>query len=65
MSLAIEMLSKQGYIPSTCTLPEELAFPLVMAEISAGRNPCWGCSLDRAVCNGQPRRPGDEEASDE
>jgi hypothetical protein len=53
---AIRILSQQGYVPSTCTLPAPVAFPLIMSEVGAGRSPCWGCNHDRAVCHGEPKR---------
>ena len=48
------MMIEQGYVPSTCTLPVELAGPLIWSEISAGRDPCAGCRHDRSVCGGRP-----------
>ena len=50
------MMIQQGYVPSTCTLPEELAGPLIWQEINAGRSPCWGCEADRSECHGQPQQ---------
>lgn len=49
------MLAQQGYVPLTCTLPEPLAFPLGIAEVTAGRSPCDRCNMNRAVCKGKPR----------
>lgn len=46
---------QQGYVPSTCTLPDPPAGMLIWQEINAGRNPCWGCNHDRSVCKGQPK----------
>lgn len=54
-----DMMIQQGYVPKTCTLPIELAGPLIWAEVNKGRSPCWGCNADRDVCKGQPKR--DEE----
>lgn len=51
-----DLMIKQGYVPPTCTLPEEYAGPLIYQEVSAGRSPCWGCNGDRLVCHGQPKR---------
>lgn len=45
----------QGYVPKTCTLPEETAGGLIYAEVLAGRSPCWRCNADRSVCGGQPK----------
>jgi len=50
-----QLVVEQGYIPSTCTLPDELAFALVMSEEEAGRRACWGCNDDRRVCKGEPK----------
>ena len=45
---------KQGYVPRTCLLRGAL----VLAEIKAGRNPCWGCASHRENCDGQtPVKP--------
>ena len=51
-----DLMIQQGYVPSTCTLPDEYAGVLVYSEIKAGRSPCWGCNADRSVCHGQPGR---------
>lgn len=51
-----ELMIQQGYVPATCTLPAEMAGPLIYAEVSEGRSPCWGCNDDRAICKGQPKR---------
>ena len=55
MKTGKELAIAQGYIPSTCTLPEELAFALVMSEERAGRRACWGCNDDRRICMGEPK----------
>jgi len=44
------MAKMQGYVPQTCLL----GGVVVMAEVSAGRNPCWGCAGPRARCHGKP-----------
>jgi len=55
MGTGKQLVVEQGYIPSTCTLPDELAFTLVMSEEEAGRRACWGCNHDRRVCLGKPK----------
>ena len=50
-----ELMIQQGYVPPTCTLPEELAGALIYSEVSAGRDPCAGCNADRFVCRGRPK----------
>lgn len=57
---AKQAMIRQGYVPETCTLPVDVAAPLIFAETSAGRSPCWGCHADRSVCRGQPYRGGVE-----
>lgn len=49
------MMIEQGYVPETCTLPIEVAGPLVFFETKAGRDPCSGCNHDRDVCKGRPK----------
>lgn len=51
-----DMMIQQGYVVATCTLPVELAGPLIYSEVSAGRSPCEGCEGDRSVCKGSPKR---------
>lgn len=51
-----DMMIKQGYVPPTCTLPVEIAGPLIYSEICKGRSPCWGCEADRSICKGQPKK---------
>ena len=46
------MAKRQGYVPETCLL----GGILVMAEVSAGHNPCWGCNGPRETCHGKPKR---------
>lgn len=48
------MMIQQGYVPPTCTLPVEVAGPLIWSEINAGRDVCAGCRMDRSVCKGRP-----------
>jgi hypothetical protein len=54
--LGKEMMIAQGYVPSTCTLPIELAGPLIWTEINKGRDVCTGCNHDRNICHGRPKR---------
>ena len=49
-----DLMIGQGYVPATCTLPLELAGPLIYSEICAGRSPCDRCNHDRNVCKGKP-----------
>jgi len=53
--LGKDMMIKQGYVPPTCTLPEEFAGLLIYSEVEAGRRPCEGCNEDRAKCGGKPK----------
>lgn len=48
----LNMAKMQGYVPRTCLL----GGAVVMGEITAGRNPCWGCDGPREKCHGKPRR---------
>lgn len=48
----LEMAKKQGYVPNTCLL----GGAIVMGEVNANRNPCWGCEGPRAKCRGKPKR---------
>lgn len=50
--LQLQMAIQQGYVPATC----RLGGAVVMAETRAGRDACAGCSCDRAVCRGRPKR---------
>lgn len=50
------MMIEQGYVPKTCTLPEEIAGPIIYSEISNGRSPCDVCNGDRLVCKGKPKK---------
>jgi hypothetical protein len=51
-----QIMIEQGYVPATCTLDDRLASVLIL---SAGRDMCAGCSMDRAVCHGRPRQTDD------
>jgi hypothetical protein len=53
--LGKKMMIQQGYVPTTCTLPVELAGPLIWLETKAGRSACDRCNNDRSVCKGKPR----------
>lgn len=55
-SIGKKMMIEQWYVPATCTLDEQLAGPLIYAEVSAGRDPCAGCTADRSKCGGRPPR---------
>ena len=52
----IQVLSNQGYVPETCTLPPKMAFATVMSELKVGRSPCDRCNGDRSVCKGKPQK---------
>jgi hypothetical protein len=54
--LGKDMMIKQGYVPATCTLPVEIAGPLIWDETNKGRRTCWGCNEDRRKCGGDPKR---------
>ncbi len=54
--LGKDMMIAQGYVPPTCTLPVDIAGPLIWKEINAGRSLCWGCEHDRSICKGQPKQ---------
>jgi len=53
--LGKRMMIEQGYVPPTCTLPDEYAGTLIYVETSAGRDTCGGCNEDRSVCHGRPK----------
>ncbi len=55
-----QMMINQGYVPATCTLPEEFAGPLIYDEICRGNSPCDGCNADRLICKGQDKKVGKE-----
>jgi hypothetical protein len=50
--MKLGMAKQQGYVPPTCLLGGET----VMAEVMAGKSPCWGCEGPRAKCGGKPRK---------
>lgn len=47
----LEMAKMQGYVPLTCLL----GGPVIMAEVTASRNPCSGCEGPRERCHGKPK----------
>jgi len=59
-----KMMIQQGYVPQTCTLPVEIAGPLIWSEINAGRSPCDGCEADRSVCHGKPKQKDANESNE-
>lgn len=54
--LGKQMMIQQGYVPKSCTLPVEVAGPLIYSETNAGRDVCAGCMHDRTVCHGRPKK---------
>ena len=46
------MMIQQGYVPGTCTMPVEIAGPLIYSEVSKGSSPCNECNADRSICKG-------------
>lgn len=58
--LGKQMMIKQGYVPANCTLPVEIAGPLIWDEVNKHRSPCWGCNGDRSLCSGQAKRDKDK-----
>lgn len=50
--MQLGMAKLQGYVPSGCLL----GGTVVMSEVNAGRNPCWGCEGPREKCGGKPKR---------
>lgn len=53
-----KVMIEQGYVPTTCTIPDEIAGLIIYAEVSAGRSPCDSCNEDRSMCGGKPKDPG-------
>ena len=58
--LGKQMMIQQGYVPSTCTLPIEIAGPVIWTETNAGRDVCARCNHDRNICKGRPKNREDE-----
>jgi len=50
-----KLMIQQGYVPETCTMDDRVAGMLIHSEVSAGRDPCAGCNMDRAECHGRPK----------
>jgi len=50
--MQLGMAKMQGYVPKKCLL----GGPVIMGEINAGHNPCWGCEGPREKCGGWPKR---------
>jgi len=48
----LNMAKEQGYVRPTCLL----GGAVVMQQINAGKNPCWGCNGPREKCQGSPKR---------
>jgi len=44
-----DIVIKQGYVPSDCTLPGQMIFCIV----NEGKDPCVGCHENRNVCKGR------------
>ena len=51
--LGKQMMIEQGYVPQTCTLPDECGGVLIYSETCEGRDVCAGCNHDRAKCKGR------------
>ncbi len=49
----LKMAKELGYVPPGCLL----GGIVVMAEVTAGRSPCWGCNGPRERCGGQGKQP--------
>jgi hypothetical protein len=50
--MLLGMAKMQNYVPKTCLLGGSV----VMAEVDAGVNPCWGCEGPRDKCKGKPKQ---------
>lgn len=50
--MQLGMAKMQGYVPETCLL----GGAIVMAEVTDGENPCWGCEGPRNKCKGKPKQ---------
>ena len=51
-AILLEMAMNQGYVGKNCTLKGGEA----MNVVYAGGDPCAGCSEERGICHGRPRR---------
>lgn len=49
--MLLGMAKMQGYVPEKCLL----GGAVVMAEVQAGKSPCWGCNGPRNKCGGKPK----------
>lgn len=49
--MQLGMAKMQGYVPMACLL----GGAIVMADVSDGLNPCWGCEGPRDKCGGKPK----------
>ena len=54
-TLGKDMMIRQGYVPRTCTLPDDHGGALIYIEVTAGRDVCAGCNADRLICKGRPK----------
>jgi len=54
-----DLMIQQGYVPSTCTLPDEIAGAIIWTETNEGRSACDRCNADRSICKG--RQPATRE----
>lgn len=52
------MAIMQGYVKGSCLL----GGIVVMREVQAGKNPCWGCNGPREKCGGKPKQSVDRNA---
>ena len=50
-----QLMIEQGYVPETCTLPDDYAGILIYEYVNKGEDPCAGCNGDRSVCRGRPK----------
>lgn len=51
MDMYKEICIKQGYVPPTCLLNEQMCFLLVQTQ----GDPCKRCNADRGKCKGRSR----------
>lgn len=51
----VEMMRREGFVPPSCQIPEDL-FSVAWDYVKRGQSPCEGCSFDRNICKGQPKR---------
>lgn len=48
----LSMVINQGYVPGGCLLNGQVVYLLV----KQGEDACAGCNLNRAICNGRPKK---------